>query len=227
MGHRQDSRVLHCAHGVRRETTHALASFKLRQMDRGSRRLGVGEMVSAPQTNGLPEGEDRLQSMYFERALNYHIAARYAVVARLAPVSGNLAHHAIEFYLKGALIKELDQAARRKMGHKLLKLWRRYKRGRQNPALDKFDQTISDINKFERIRYPEEILRLGMSLITGFVRNITQKSGQEPSYDLALDEVDALAKLIFQIENKNPGFFTNRLNVHGRQYLEHENKSRL
>jgi HEPN domain-containing protein len=83
-------------------------------------------MVSAPQTNGLPEGEDRLQSMYFERALNYHIAARYAVVARLAPVSGNLAHHAIEFYLKGALIKELDQAARRKMSHKLLKLWRRY-----------------------------------------------------------------------------------------------------
>jgi hypothetical protein len=79
--------------------------------------LGVREMVSAPQTNGLPEGEDRLQSMYFERALNYHIAARYAVVARLAPVSGNLAHHAIEFYLKGALIKELDQAARRLAAH--------------------------------------------------------------------------------------------------------------
>jgi HEPN domain-containing protein len=147
--------------------------------------LGVREMVSAPQTNGLPEGEDRLQSMYFERALNYHIAARYAVVARLAPVSGNLAHHAIEFYLKGALINELDQAARRKMSHKLLKLWRRYKRGRQNPALDKFDQTISDINKFERIRYPEA----RHVAFTGFVRNTTRKSGQE--YDLALDEVDA------------------------------------
>src|SRR5260370_15361872 len=119
------------------------------------------------------------------------------------------------------MTKELDQVASRKMSDKLLKLWRRYKRGRQNPALDKFDQTISDINKFERIRYPEEILRLGMSLITGFVRNITQKSGQEPSYDLALDEVDALGKLIFQIEDKNTGFFTKRLNVHVRPDLQY------
>ena len=46
-----------------------------------------------------------------------------------------------------------------------------YKKERNNSALDKFDQTIRDINKFERIRHPEEILKLGMAAEIGFVRN--------------------------------------------------------
>jgi HEPN domain-containing protein len=180
-------------------------------------------------SKAAPEDKGWLRMMYFDTALHYQITARYAVVAGLVPASGNLVHHAIEFYLKGALIEDLDEAARRKMYHNLRRLWRRYKKQRNNLVLDKFDQTIQDIYKFEKIRYPEEILRLGMLAEIGFVRNtpITQGTGLTPPgarYELALDEVDELVKLIFQIENINPKFYTDRLNEHARRYLEHRNQ---
>jgi len=65
------------------------------------------------------------------------------MIARFGPIAGNLVYHAIEFLLKGALIDKFDEAAREKFRHNLPKLWQRYKTERNNPALDKFDQTIS------------------------------------------------------------------------------------
>src|SRR5207245_219702 len=103
-------------------------------------------------------------------------------------------HHAIEFFIKAALIETLDETERRKFHHNLQRLWRYYKSQRNNPALDKFDQTISDINKFERIRYQEEKLRLGMLAEIGFVRNTFApppgaKRPRAARYQLVLDEV--------------------------------------
>ena len=178
-----------------------------------------------------PEDKDRLQMMYFDTALHYQIAARYATSAGFVPASGNLVHHALEFYLKGALIERLDEAARRKLHHNLRRLWRMYKKERNNSALDKFDQTIRDINKFERIRYPEEILKLGMVAEIGFVRNAgvapRPPGARKPPgarYQLALDEVDELVKRIFQIEDMNPNFYVDSLNEHARRYLDHRNQ---
>src|SRR5262245_7541299 len=95
------------------------------------------------------EDKDRLGVMYFETGLHYYIAARYAIVAaQFGPLSGNLVHHAIEFFLKGAVIDKLDEAGRRKFQHNLPRLWKLYKTERANPTLSKFDQTISDIHKF-------------------------------------------------------------------------------
>ena len=102
-----------------------------------------------------PEDKDHLRILYFQAGLQYQIAGRCSAIAWFSPVSGNLLHHAIEFYLKGALIKILDERARRKIGHDVGKLWRRYKREIGDTSLDRFDQTIADLNKFERIRYPE------------------------------------------------------------------------
>ena len=182
-------------------------------------------------TNTPSEDKSYLRTMYFDAAVHYQITARYATIAWFVPASGNFVHHAIEFYLKGALIEKLDEAARRKLRHNLQKLWRLYKRERNNPALDKFDQTIRDINKFERIRYPEEIIRLGMLAEIGFVRNTPrprpQPLAKEPPgvrYELALDEVDELVRLIFQIEGMRPAFFIDKLNEHAKRYLAHNNK---
>jgi hypothetical protein len=107
--------------------------------------------------------------------------------------------------------------------------WRRYKRERINPALNKFDQTIRDINKFERIRYPEEIFTLGMLAEIGFARSPppspgTGKPPRAERYVLALDEIDELVKLIFQIEGLNPQFFIGGLNEHAKRYLNHQNR---
>jgi hypothetical protein len=168
--------------------------------------------------------------MYFSAGLHYQIAARYATIAHLIPESGNLAHHALEFYLKGALINNLDEAARRKLQHNLGKMWRLYKGERNKPELDKFDETIRDISKFERIRYPEEILRLGMRAEIGFVRSppytspVGVKQLPGARYQLALDEVDELVKLIFEIESINPAFYLSSLNKDAKQYLNYQNK---
>jgi HEPN domain-containing protein len=177
----------------------------------------------------VAESKDRLRTEYIATGLRYHIAARYSAAAWFSPTAGNLAHHAIEFYLKGALIERLDEDARRKFRHNLPKLWRRYKRDRKNPALNKFDQTIRDINKFERIRYPEEIFRgLGMSAVIGFAGSSPPSPGEPGArYLLALDEVDELVKLLFQIERLNPQFFVAGLNKHAKRYLDHENRHPL
>jgi hypothetical protein len=43
-------------------------------------------------------------------------------------------------------------------------------------------------------------------------------------YQLALDEVDELVKLIFQIENINPQFYTGFLDEDAKRYLNYRNK---
>jgi hypothetical protein len=191
----------------------------------------VRRMASPTRKTGK-EDKGRLQIIYFGAAFHYYIAARYAMVARFGPISGNLVHHAIEFFLKGALIDKLDEAARRKFHHNLQKLWKKYKNQRNDPALAKFDQTISDINKFERIRYPEEMLRLGMLAEIGPVRNTFPqprgtKRPRAARYQLAFDEVDELVELIFQIERLNPEFFTRSLDEDAKRYLEHQNNFSL
>ncbi len=175
------------------------------------------------------EDKGRLRELYFSAALHYYIVGRYAAIVRLAPIAGSLVHHAIEFFLKGALIETLDEAGRRDFHHYLQKLWLCYKSERNNPALDKFDQTISDINEFEQIRYPEQILRLGMLAETGFVRNPPPDVKRPPGahYQLVLEEVDELVKLIFQIERINPTFFTGSLDEDAKRYLNYQNKSPL
>jgi HEPN domain-containing protein len=179
-----------------------------------------------PCRNQQQEDKDRLRQEYFHTALEYHIAARYAAAAGFLPTAGPLAHHALEFYLKGALVRNLNEAQRRSLGHKLKRIWKRYKREKNNAALNRFDQTIRDVDSFERIRYPEEILRHGMTAVVGFARS--PAPGPNPpsgrGYHLALDEVDELVRLIFQLESLNPKFFINSMNPHATQFLNHQNR---
>ena len=53
----------------------------------------------------------RALELFFSSATQYYVSGRYAVFAGLTPVVGNLLHHAVEMYLKGALSKTmtLDQ----------------------------------------------------------------------------------------------------------------------
>ncbi len=95
--------------------------------------------------------------------------------------------------------------------------------------LNKFDRTITDLDKFEGIRYPERIIRLGMTLEAGFVRNPApvQHAGM-PRYEIVLEELDELVQVIFKLANLNPAFFTNMLHREdGRRYLNDQNKTPL
>src|SRR5258705_11715997 len=77
-----------------------------------------------PAATTQKEDKGRLRIEYFNAALHYYIAGRYATTAKFSPIPGNLVHHAIEFFLKAALIEKLDEATRRnKFRHNLSKLW--------------------------------------------------------------------------------------------------------
>jgi hypothetical protein len=81
-------------------------------------------------------------------------------------VAGNLFHHAIEFYLKGDLSRSVPRRDLRKRGgrsgHNLECLWKVYKENHSVSALSAFDGCITDLQKFETIRYPDAIGKNGM-----------------------------------------------------------------
>jgi hypothetical protein len=176
------------------------------------------------------EDKDRLRSVYLQTAFHYYITARFATINALVPIAGNLAHHAIEMFLKAALVETTTEKERIALGHNLQRIWQQYKTLTWNAALDKFDQTITDLDKFEDIRYPERTIRYGMTLEAGLVRNLSsiKRTQPEPRYELALEELDELVKLIFQTSGINPEFFTqSAMKSDALRYLNEQNQTPL
>ena len=49
----------------------------------------------------------------------------------------------------------------------------------------------------------------------------------EPMYEIVVEEIDSLVKVIFQKSSINPKFFTNPLKFEAKTYLNKENESPL
>lgn len=178
------------------------------------------------------DDKDVLRQEYFNAGIEYHISARFAAIAGFIPVSGNLAHHAVEMYLKGYLCRKLTENELRRLGHSLRKIWRTFKQEVGDSTLATFDATISTMDRFERIRYPEEIARKGMTATVGFkkghtVKGNTSPSRQGPSFELDISELDALAKRILEHSKVNPKFFTDGLTNDARTYLTQSNDATI
>jgi hypothetical protein len=150
----------------------------------------------------LPK-EDAINE-FFKFGSQYYVVGRYGVFAGLMPVAANLHHHAIEMFLKGALSKSMSlEELKRKLGHRLPKIWKKFKVQANDPSLNRFDKIIKELNKFEDIRYPDEILRCG----AGMMFDITKagaaqsfiKGTKVPQYKLCLEDIDELVTVIFDI----------------------------
>lgn len=95
----------------------------------------------------------------FSLAFQYYVAARQSAAFHLMPVAGNLYHHAIEMFLKGALCgRYMLQDFQRKFGHDLITLWDAFRKEYPTAQLDEFDLVIAELNHFERLRYPDAII---------------------------------------------------------------------
>jgi len=153
----------------------------------------------------------RDRELFFSAATQYFIAGRFAAAAKFIPIYGNLLHHAVEMYLKGYLSTRgitRDQL-RTKYKHKLKRLWNRFKKEVSDPSLDRFDTTISKLDRFEAIRYPDRIADLGM------IGTIAWREGDvpidqrrpEPHYGVVVRTVDSLVREIFRKSSVNPLYF--------------------
>jgi hypothetical protein len=175
------------------------------------------------------EVED-LRQLYLQAAVQYHIAARYAAFAGFVPVCGVLFHHAIEMYLKGRLCLKLDESQLRGLGHRLKKVWKKFKEIMSDGTLDRFDRVISALDRHELIRYPETIASRGMIGIIQFKPSTTRgvqgvATGPQPQFTTVVDELDDLAKTILDKSGVNPSFFTVGLNADAMSFLTRDNKS--
>jgi hypothetical protein len=159
----------------------------------------------------------------------YYAAGRYAAFAGFNPVVGNLFHHAIEMFIKGALSKSLPlKILRDNFGHKLPKLWDEIKK--TDPALSRFDNLIVSLDKYEEIRYPDKLLLEGASLhidITKVGAEMNKSSGEHadklPVYKVCVEEIDELVAALFRLGSRNPSVFLPHMKEDAKTYVNKDN----
>jgi|SRR5271165_3969791 len=173
---------------------------------------------------------------FFGLGWQYYIAGRYSVFAGLIPVAGNILHHAVEMFLKGGLATKGDvmpaQAAAdlkdaKDRGHRLDAIWQEFKAAAGDPALSRFDTVISELDRFESLRYPDNVLKNGM--MAGIGRGGKSGTGRsswnrrEPFYEVYLNEIDDLVFAIHSAASVNPDFYASGFPKPARQFLYEEN----
>ncbi len=170
---------------------------------------------------------------FFSIGIQYYVTARFSASAELMPVCGNLFHHAVEMCLKGHLSSKLTLTELKNLGHCLKKIWNCFKLEASDTALDRFDRVISELDKFESIRYPDQILSHGMQVLVSWkepcstLNGSTPKRPPEPAYEIFVEQVDSLVEAIFRSSSVNPSFFTDSLNSDAKTYLNKENEALL
>ena len=78
------------------------------------------------------------------------------------------------------------------------------------PELARFDNCINELNKFERIRYPDKMLREGMVGGTRWQKEdlnagkLSLFGWPLPRYEVSIDELDELVMAIYSASNTDP-----------------------
>jgi hypothetical protein len=168
------------------------------------------------------------EKLFYSSAAQYYVAGRFGVLASLNPIAANLMHHAIEMYLKGALLKSktLEELAdRKKFGHCLPKCWDAFKAQVGDPGLSRFDGVIAEIQKYEELRYPDWYPASAGSMFD-VVRSAAPGPTTNPpavSYRLCLPDVDELIAAILAAAPLNPEVNLRFLKAEANEYLSREN----
>ncbi len=157
--------------------------------------------------------EEMLVLEFFSLGIQYYFSARFAAFAGFIPISGNLAHHAVEMCLKGHLSRTMTEEQLRRSNHNLTGLWFAFKNTASDPNLDVHDETITEVSSFEDIRYPQKIISNGMAASINVGRRVAGGPGavsgsNPPFYGLNLGEVDGLMKDICLAARIDPVFYT-------------------
>jgi len=165
---------------------------------------------------------------FFKTAGQYYVAGRYAAFAGFIPVVGNLSHHAVEMFLKGGLSKNgFSLTDLKKLSHNLPNIWTKFKTSFNTPALNKFDNAISSLHGFDDIRYPDLIVEKGMLAAINITKQapLINTSGPEPTYELCVQDIDALVAQIFATASANPDAFLSRRfhKEDAKKYLAEQN----
>jgi hypothetical protein len=128
--------------------------------------------------------------------------------------------------LKGELSKSIslsDLVDGKQFGHWLPKCWTAFKALFPNEDLTEFDPMIAELDKFEKIRYPDHLLAKGASIGLGFCRgrvieNITM-SRPVPQYQMGIGDGDDFFARVMRLCHMNPPAYFSFLSEQGREML--------
>ena len=162
-------------------------------------------------------------------ATQYYTAARSSAWTGLW-ICGNLYHHAIEMYLKAGLSRRFSlKDLKNKFSHRLNDIWKEFKGDFSSPELSEFDQSITDLARFEDIRYPDTILKMGALIRIDYNSartpppQLSTPPQPEPEYKVDFYEMDRLIGTIFKVSKLNPLFFTTGLKPEVQEMLARGN----
>jgi hypothetical protein len=172
--------------------------------------------------------------------LQYFVSGRYAAIAGLTPVSGNLLHHAVEMLLKSCLARQDSADTIRKYhykkpngyGHSLGALWAELKCRRPDIDGAQHDVTVAELDKFDGIRYPEPLMKAGgylaIEIHDGTPALSAHPAHLVPEYTLRLPPIDRLVECIFRMTHYNPeALATEFSRVEAATYLRLHNTAAL
>jgi hypothetical protein len=163
---------------------------------------------------------------FYRFALEYYVSGRASLLCRNSFVTCNLLHHAVEMLLKGQLSKTIPLAElKNRFYHRLLDLWPSFKALFPTTDLTEFDGMITELEKFEEIRYPDKIiLGHGVHIGLGPGRGVPVTiGGKPPEYWMGVGDVDAFFARLFPLCGINPPAYLGYLSPLGRQVLTEGN----
>jgi hypothetical protein len=111
---------------------------------------------------------------------------------------------------------------REKFGHSLPKCWITFKRTFPGEDLTEFDTMIAELDKFEKIRYPDNLLIQGAGIGFGFGRwqpPIMSCAKPVPQHTVAIGDVDAFFARAIKLCRMNPEAYFSFLTERGREML--------
>ena len=168
----------------------------------------------------------------FEFGYQYYIAGRFATAAAFRPVAGSIIHHAVELLLKSCLATS-DTAAqirayRNTYRHGLNDLWNEFRNRKQDPSLAQYDDILTKLNQFEKVRYPEKLIDRGALLSIGLVEptqpTTTSSTLKVPHYELYLPQIDRLVDRLARATGRNFEAWRQHLDQeHARRFFRLEN----
>jgi hypothetical protein len=173
--------------------------------------------------------DERFKEAFADPGTQYYVAARLAAQPGLAPAYGDLLHHAVEMYLKAALVSTLqvEQMKRPPYSHDLTALWDAFKKKEHDPALTRFDATIQALHDFESIRYPDKIVDQGLMVSVAWVPHhaitVDGSAKMPPKYEVIVGDVDNLVIEVLDRARINPKALVMRVFGTGRQALGYPN----
>jgi hypothetical protein len=176
----------------------------------------------------LKDWNNKAPSHFIGEGLEYYIAGRFCFFAGCNFICSHLFHHAVEMIIKGYLSKTLSQSKVFKFRHRLDKLWRKFKNDIGAPELLKFDTVIAELDKFERIRYPDKIVLEGYFMRWSLTDNnppIAPSTHRNmPVYETVLSQIDELIHALFKHSGINVRAYSGIIHESGLEILNRQNK---